>query len=758
MRNMKIRSKLILGFGFLLATMAAITIYSSIGMSRINQDAAYVLEGPYYRYTIIRHIERQILDTRRIMNRISMYGSAAVPDQGAITAQENEFNDNVALIARLILDYRHSTDTVNEAPPDVIRYRHGVVDRLEEALRIYWNDVNTIISLARQGGQSDQKIQVTVQSAASIRNIYVPLDELILLSTDFMANSPDELAAYANQTTLILWVIAAIGTIISVALAVLIVRSITGPVNRISALVSDVSNGNINVNIDRSYVSADEIGELTEDVYNLIDVMRNLIDDLNKMSHEFSVNGDIEYRIDASKYQNAFRELMERSNHIIQTQTTDIIPAIEAVNNISNGIFDVRIADLPGKKMILPEAMRSIVAKINDLYVSISEMALKAAEGDLSVKLDENKFDGNWKSMAQKLNLLVSSVNEPISAVEASLQHMSSGRFEEARIEEEFKGTFESLKNALNETEEMTLSYINEISDVLSKMAKGDYTVNIEREYSGDYAPIKNAVNVILDSLNNTMSEIQAASAQVLSGAEQISQSSMYLAEGSSRQASAIEELTASIEIINEKTRESAENASNANQRASSMADYAVQGGESVKAMQDIMDNVKESSAGIGKIIGVISDIAFQTNLLALNASVEAARAGEHGKSFGVVADEVRSLANKSQKSASDTAAIIEEDTNVVEQGISAAVQVGEAFNTIIDDIRQISELAHQIAIMAQDQAESISHINTSVGEISKVIQDNSATAEESASASEELNSQAEMLRELVSMFKLRRA
>ena len=756
-KNIKISSKLGLGFGLLLIITAIITFYSAFSMFAMNSEATYVIEGPYTRYSLIRDIEVYMMDARRTMNRISMYGGAGNPDElGNITLQENGVRAIISDVDNALAAYRLSMDTDPRLSGTVLAERHAVVNNLEAALNDYWDQIFAVLAAARNF-DIDEAVEITRNAGPIVTRALGHIEYLKNVSINFMNNIVADLDSYALNNVWLLIGLTAAGVLIGILAAYFITKSITGPVNKISSLVSDVSKGNINVNIDRSLVSKDEIGLLTQDVYGLVDVMRSLIDDLNKLSHEFSIMGDIEYRVDISKYQNAFKELMEKSNYIIETQSADILPMIDAVNSIANGVFDVRIDDLPGKKIVLPDAMRSIVSKINELYNSISSMASKAAEGDLAVRLDESKFEGNWKSMALKLNSLVSSVAEPISAVEASLQLMSHGNFEEARIEEEFKGTFESLKNALNVTEEMTLSYVNEISNVLSQMAKGDYTVSITRDYAGDYAPIKDAVNVILDSLNNTMSEIQAASSQVLSGAEQISQSSMYLAEGSSRQASAIEELTASIEIINEKTRESAENASDANQRASSTADYAVKGGEAVKAMQDIMDNVKASSAGIGKIIGVISDIAFQTNLLALNASVEAARAGEHGKSFGVVADEVRSLANKSQKSASDTAVIIEEDSNVVEQGISASIQVGEAFNTIIEDIRQISDLAHQIATMSQDQAESINHINTSVGEISKVIQDNSATAEESASASEELNSQAEMLRELVSMFKLRK-
>jgi methyl-accepting chemotaxis protein len=644
-------------------------------------------------------------------------------------------------------------------PPERKTHLLDAMDQLEEYVMLYLDEyIPGLIQAALDDNPMEaiRIVRLGAQEGGTIPTANHYMQYLLDATHATMNAFSTELTESTNETIWIMIIISALGGVIGVLIALLIAGSVSKPVKNLGVLLSNVADGNLNMNIDRSATGKDEIGHLAQDVFGLIDVVRNMVDDLGKLSHEFTVVGDFEYRIDANKYQNSFKDLMEGTNNVVQSQNDDILPMLNALNSMSDGDFNVEIAELPGKKIVMAQSVRAIAAKLNEIYESIALIASKASEGDLTERVDESRFKGNWASLANRLNTLVDSVAEPIAAVEASLLHMRDGNFEDAKIHGEYKGTFENLKNALNATEEMTLSYISEISDILGEVSRGDYTVTIEREYIGSYAPIKDALTVILDSLNNTMAEIQSASYQVLSGAEQISQSSMYLAEGSSRQASAIEELTASIELINEKTMESAESASTASQKAKSTSDYAVEGGQTVSSMQDIMENVQNSTAGISKIIGVISDIAFQTNLLALNASVEAARAGEHGKSFSVVADEVRSLASKSQKSAQDTASIIDEDVKVVAQGIEATGHVAEAFTTIIDDINQISALVSQIAAMAQDQAVSIAHINASVGEISKVVQDNSATAQESASASEELNSQAEMLRELVSMFKLR--
>ena len=746
-----------MGFFLLLVITIIVAVFGSLNIMSVNNDYTYVLQYPILQRQLLRDIELGMMDSRRIMNRASMsapepgttrYASVSAQEDALAERRAGIVSDIAALRASLVSDPQKT-----EADRSMQLTRLANLER--EALHYIDHYIGLVMQAARDG-DSAACTEITVGALPAIASMNVILQDLTNYFNAYMAGINQSLTDSAYLTMWVLIGLSGAGVFLGILIAIVISGSIAKPVKKLGGLVSNVASGNLNINIDRRENSKDEIATLTHDVYGLIDTIRGLVDDLSTLSDEYAVKGDLDYRVDNNKYQNAFKELVNKCNGLLDATTSDVMPMIHAMSALSEGDFNIKVEDLPGKKMILPKTLRGITAKLNEIYESVYQLATKAGDGDLTVRLDESKFTGNWASMVNRLNGLVEAVAVPIGRVEASLGHMRDGDFEAARIEETFKGTFEDLKSALNATEEMTLDYVNEISSVLKEVSNGNYDITIEKDFVGSYAPIKTAMNVILDSLNNTMSEIQSASYQVLAGAEQISQSSMYLAEGSTRQASAIEELTASIELINEKTNDSAESAATASQKAQATADYAREGGQTVKAMQDIMDNVKASSAGIGKIITAISDIAFQTNLLALNASVEAARAGEHGRSFSVVADEVRTLATKSQKSTQDTAAIIEEDIVVVEQGVNAANQVAEAFTTIVDDVLQITELASQIAEMAKDQAESIAHINASIGEISKVVQDNSATAEESASASEELNSQAEMLRELVSMFKLR--
>ncbi|MDR2168321.1 MAG: methyl-accepting chemotaxis protein [Clostridiales bacterium] len=578
------------------------------------------------------------------------------------------------------------------------------------------------------------------------------LVETVTIRTQEEQDEADVTVAFFEMLSLgaiILFAVVGVGGVL------LILRKIS-PINDLVTTFGEVSNGNLNVNIDRTKISNDEIGKLTRSTYELIDILKTIVQDLSIMEKEFNVNGDFEHRVDVNKYNNSFREMIEGIHAIIDDQMKDIVGVLDVVGKISDGDFDVKIADMPGKKAIMPQMLRGVTQTLNELYESAAYLAESAAKGKLDVNVDTAKFKGNWASLVGSLNELVEAVAEPMELIEASLTHMQKGNFADARINASFNGTFENVKNALNSTEEITLSYINEIADVLSRMARGDLTVDVRRDYIGSYAPIKSALLTILDSLNNTMSEIQAAVNQVVSGAEQIARSATHLAEGATRQTASIEELSSSMALIHEKATQASQGAESANQSTERTQKYAIAGTEAIRHMTDTMNEVKASTDDIAKIIDVITSIAFQTNLLALNASVEAARAGEHGRGFSVVADEVRTLAGRSQKAANDTSEIIIDDIQKVEQGVKAADDVVTSFDTIAENIAEISKTIRSITEISGEQLDSISTVNHSVTEIMDVVTDTSATAQESASASEELNSQAEVLREMIDFFKLK--
>jgi methyl-accepting chemotaxis protein len=243
---------------------------------------------------------------------------------------------------------------------------------------------------------------------------------------------------------------------------------------------------------------------------------------------------------------------------------------------------------------------------------------------------------------------------------------------------------------------------------------------------------------------------LEGAADETASAAGQVATSSQTLAQGASEQAASLEETSATLEEISSMTKRNAESAGKTKQLANQTRVAAESGAGSMDQMKSAMAAIKESSTNIAKIVKSIDEIAFQTNILALNAAVEAARAGEAGAGFAVVAEEVRSLAQRSAQAARETAERIEDSVNKSEHGVQISVKVSESFGEIVAKARQVDELIGEIATANHEQTQGVAQVNDTVSQMDRITQSNAASAEESAAAAEELNAQTECMREAV--------
>jgi|GEM_PF-3654443 len=586
-------------------------------------------------------------------------------------------------------------------------------------------------------------------AAESTRLISLLSDRYREMRDDIM----DDLDALVGQAQMVAAVMMIVALFAFLIISGFVTRSILRPIRKLIGVAGEIRQGRFNFNRSADFAN-DEIGTLTTDMYGMADSISEILDELNSSNHQFNVLGNVAYRPNPDKFENAYREVVGTMKSALDHHTADIETTMKMMNSIVEGNFDEQIKDMPGGKIVLPQTIRGLVDTLKSFEQSVSHLTNAASRGQFNETIDISKFRGSWLALGAGLNDLMDAVEKPLALIEENVGRMSRGDF--AKLEGDFRGRFAAVRDACNRTNEITSSYIDEIADVLGQMATGDLTREIRRDFIGSYAPIKTALDTILKSLNQIMSEIQSASAQVVSGSDQIAKSSMILSEGSNKQAYAIEQLSQIAGDINEKAVEATNNAATASESAARSQDFARTGGERVLSMEQTMGKIKDSSENIAQILNVITSIAFQTNLLALNASVEAARAGEHGRGFSVVADEVRVLATRSQQSAADTSAIVVEDNKNVEEGMTAANQVVAAFETIAGNIREVAELITQISAISQQQTKSITQMNTSVDEINKVVISNSSLSQESAAAAQQLNSQAELLREKVSYFKTR--
>jgi len=287
----------------------------------------------------------------------------------------------------------------------------------------------------------------------------------------------------------------------------------------------------------------------------------------------------------------------------------------------------------------------------------------------------------------------------------------------------------------------------------------------------------------MLGKFHSTVKGIVDAANRLSSGVQQMqditgktSESIGHQQQQTEQVATAMNEMTSTIQEVGNNASEAAE--------ATCQADEASKSGQKVvgKALKDInilADNVEQAAQvihkleddanSIGGVLDVINNIAEQTNLLALNAAIEAARAGEQGRGFAVVADEVRTLAQRTQQSTQEIQSMIERlqsgaktSVQVMEKGqlqakssVEQAAQAGASLDEITNAVSRIAEMNQQIAAASEQQIEVSDEINRNVLNINQVTEQNAAGSREAARAAVKLEQLAGDLENMVRQFRV---
>lgn len=351
---------------------------------------------------------------------------------------------------------------------------------------------------------------------------------------------------------------------------------------------------------------------------------------------------------------------------------------------------------------------------------------------------------------------LARSISRPVKSVTSRMISLADGDLHTTVTPVRSKDELEILTQTLGATVESMNSYISDIQQVLTEVARGNLCVTPQMDYRGDFSLIRNSLRTIIQSMHETISGFNSATAQLAYMSEELNGQSSQLHQASMEQNQSTEALVCEVSHVKEQLSSVTENTSQTRGKTAEIAKCIQDANTQMASLSSAMDNINANADEITKIAKAIEDISFQTSILALNASIEASRAGSAGRGFAVVATQVKDLAARSAEEAQNATEMVSRTSTMIRTGVKLTADTADSLRAISSVSDEISMISDRLVAAVRDQESALSIMDERIETISGIADQNLQNASEIDQSSGMLAREAEVLQSHVRKFVLK--
>lgn len=372
---------------------------------------------------------------------------------------------------------------------------------------------------------------------------------------------------------------------------------------------------------------------------------------------------------------------------------------------------------------------------------------------------------------------------DEIGVLASSFNSMAESLEERITAEQQSRGEAERLQQQERESRERLEQTVTEYLNFTQQVAQGDLSQRLSIQHQDALGQLGSGLNNMVGSLRSITGEVQQASSNIAAAAAEILAATTQQSANASEQSTALSQTSTTIEEVRTIAQQTAQQANQVAKDSQSALFVARQGAQAVEqtvsGMIQIRDRVEgiaqtilslsEQTQAISEIITTVNDLADQSNLLALNAAIEAARAGEQGKSFAVVAQHVRDLAERSkdatrqvreilgeiQRGTNTAVLVTEEGTKGVEAGSKLAGEAGNVIHRIASEVESGAQSNTQMAAAAQQQMAGMDQIGQAMNSIQQATAQTLASTRQAERAARDLHSLAQSLQKATAAYRI---